>query len=105
LFTTSAARRDRRLVLWHFYDVQNTLAFNVRSGVRSMNESFPSERAARTFGRMISGFGTFSVVLTTGSKPQYTVKKRFEDNVRDKISGGHFGQAAMSVKRKKLVSR
>ena len=45
---------------------QDTLAFSVRSGVRSMNEVYPLERAAEAYDRMLSGKAHFRVVLTTG---------------------------------------
>jgi D-arabinose 1-dehydrogenase-like Zn-dependent alcohol dehydrogenase len=47
-------------------DSQDTLAFSVQSGVRSMNEVFPLERAAEAYERMMSGKARFRVVLTTG---------------------------------------
>ncbi len=46
---------------------QDTLAFSALSGVRSMNEIFPLERAAEAYERMISGGARFRVVLTTGN--------------------------------------
>src|SRR6059036_2413853 len=36
-------------------DSQETLAFSVLTGVRSMNEVFPLERAAEAYERMLSG--------------------------------------------------
>jgi alcohol dehydrogenase len=45
-------------------DSQETLAFSVLSGVRSMNESYPLERAAEAYERMESGKARFRVVLT-----------------------------------------
>jgi D-arabinose 1-dehydrogenase-like Zn-dependent alcohol dehydrogenase len=36
-------------------DAQDTLAFSVQAGVRSMNETYPLERAAEAFERMMSG--------------------------------------------------
>jgi D-arabinose 1-dehydrogenase-like Zn-dependent alcohol dehydrogenase len=48
-------------------DSQDTLAFSVQSGVRSMNEVYPLERAAEAYDRMISGKARFRVVLTMGS--------------------------------------
>jgi D-arabinose 1-dehydrogenase-like Zn-dependent alcohol dehydrogenase len=47
-------------------DSQDTLAFSVASGVRSMNEVFPLERAEEAYARMMSGGARFRVVLTTG---------------------------------------
>jgi D-arabinose 1-dehydrogenase-like Zn-dependent alcohol dehydrogenase len=48
-------------------DSQDTLNFSVQSGVRSMNEVMPLERAAEGYERMMSGKARFRVVLTTGS--------------------------------------
>ncbi len=48
-------------------DSEDTLAFSVLSGVRSMNEVYPLERAAEAYDRMISGKARFRVVLTTGN--------------------------------------
>jgi D-arabinose 1-dehydrogenase-like Zn-dependent alcohol dehydrogenase len=45
-------------------DSQDTLAFSVLAGVRSMNETFPLERAAEAYERMMSGKARFRVVLT-----------------------------------------
>jgi D-arabinose 1-dehydrogenase-like Zn-dependent alcohol dehydrogenase len=45
-------------------DAQDTLAFSAQSGVTSMNEAYPLERAAEAFDRMISGQARFRVVLT-----------------------------------------
>jgi D-arabinose 1-dehydrogenase-like Zn-dependent alcohol dehydrogenase len=47
-------------------DSQDTLSFSVLTGVRSMNEVFPLERAAEAYERMMSGKARFRVVLTTG---------------------------------------
>lgn len=47
-------------------DSQDTLRFSALTGVRSMNEVFPLERAAEAYERMISGKARFRVVLTTG---------------------------------------
>ena len=47
-------------------DSQDTLSFSVLSGVRSMNEVFPLERAPEAYERMISGKARFRAVLTTG---------------------------------------
>ncbi len=48
-------------------DSQDTLAFSVLAGVRSMNEVFPLERAAEAYERMMSGNARFRVVLTMGA--------------------------------------
>jgi D-arabinose 1-dehydrogenase-like Zn-dependent alcohol dehydrogenase len=44
-------------------DSQDTLAFSVLSGVRSMNEIYPLEKAAEAYDRMMSGKARFRVVL------------------------------------------
>jgi D-arabinose 1-dehydrogenase-like Zn-dependent alcohol dehydrogenase len=46
-------------------DSQDTLAFSAFSGVRSMNEVYPLERANEAYERMMSGKARFRVVLTT----------------------------------------
>jgi D-arabinose 1-dehydrogenase-like Zn-dependent alcohol dehydrogenase len=45
-------------------DSQDTLLFSVRTGVRSMNEIFPLEKAADAYDRMMSGKARFRVVLS-----------------------------------------
>src|SRR5437588_544991 len=47
-------------------DSEETLAFSALTGVRSMNELFPLERAAEAYERMMSGQARFRVVLTMG---------------------------------------
>jgi D-arabinose 1-dehydrogenase-like Zn-dependent alcohol dehydrogenase len=47
-------------------DSQDTMSFSVLTGVRSMNEVFPLERAAEAYELMMSGKARFRVVLTTG---------------------------------------
>jgi D-arabinose 1-dehydrogenase-like Zn-dependent alcohol dehydrogenase len=47
-------------------DSQDTLAFSVLSGVRSMNENFPLDRVNEAYERMLSGKARFRVVLTIG---------------------------------------
>ena len=47
-------------------DSQDTLSFSVLSGVRSMNEVFPLERAPEAYDHMMSGKARFRCVLTTG---------------------------------------
>ncbi len=44
-------------------DSQDTLAFSARTGVKSMNEVYPLERAAEAYDRMMSGNARFRVVL------------------------------------------
>ena len=48
-------------------DSQDTLRFSALTGVRSMNEVFPLERAAEAYDRMMSGQARFRVVLSTGA--------------------------------------
>lgn len=48
-------------------DSQDTLAFSVMTGVRSMNEVYPLERVAEGYDRMMSGKARFRVVLKMGS--------------------------------------
>src|SRR5215471_1232237 len=47
-------------------DSQDTLAFSARTGVRSMNETYPLERVVEAYDRMMSGKARFRVVLTMG---------------------------------------
>jgi D-arabinose 1-dehydrogenase-like Zn-dependent alcohol dehydrogenase len=47
-------------------DSEDTLAFSNLTGVRAMTESYPLERAAEAYERMMSGAARFRVVLTTG---------------------------------------
>jgi D-arabinose 1-dehydrogenase-like Zn-dependent alcohol dehydrogenase len=48
-------------------DSQDTLRFSALTGVQSMNEIFPLERAAEAYERMMSGKARFRVVLNMGS--------------------------------------
>lgn len=48
-------------------DSQDTLSFSVLTGVRSMNDVFPLERAAEAYDLMMSGKARFRAVLTTGA--------------------------------------
>jgi D-arabinose 1-dehydrogenase-like Zn-dependent alcohol dehydrogenase len=48
-------------------DSQDALRFSALSGVRSMNEVLPLERANEAYERMMSGKARFRVVLTTGN--------------------------------------
>jgi D-arabinose 1-dehydrogenase-like Zn-dependent alcohol dehydrogenase len=48
-------------------DSQDTLAFSKRTGVRSMNETYPLERVEEGYARMMSGKARFRVVLTIAS--------------------------------------
>ena len=47
-------------------DSQDTMAFSALTGVRSMNELLPLERAGEGYDRMMSGKARFRVVLTMG---------------------------------------
>jgi D-arabinose 1-dehydrogenase-like Zn-dependent alcohol dehydrogenase len=47
-------------------DSQDTLAFSALTGVRSVNEVFPLERAPDAYERMMSGKARFRVVLKVG---------------------------------------
>ena len=47
-------------------DSQDTLQFSTLTGVRSMNEIFPLERAAEAYEHMMSGKARFRAVLATG---------------------------------------
>ncbi|PYV83076.1 MAG: alcohol dehydrogenase [Acidobacteria bacterium] len=47
-------------------DSQDTVAFSARTGVRSMNETFPLERVTEAYDRMMSGKARFRVVLIIG---------------------------------------
>jgi D-arabinose 1-dehydrogenase-like Zn-dependent alcohol dehydrogenase len=49
-------------------DSQDTLAFSVRAGVRSMNETYPLDRVSEAYDRMMSGKARFRVVLTIGAE-------------------------------------
>ena len=48
-------------------DSEDTMAFSALTGVRSMNEVFPLERAKEAYERMMSGKAKFRAVLTTGN--------------------------------------
>ncbi len=48
-------------------DSQDTMAFSALTGVRSMNELMPLEKASEAYDRMMSGKARFRVVLTTGA--------------------------------------
>ena len=47
-------------------DTQDTLSFSARTGVRSMNETYPLERVTEAYDRMMSGKARFRVVLEIG---------------------------------------
>ena len=47
-------------------DSEDTISFSALTGIRSMNETFPLEKAAEAYDRMMSGKARFRVVLVTG---------------------------------------
>ena len=47
-------------------DSEDTLSFSVQTGVRSMNEVFPLEKAEEAYRRMMSGEARFRAVLDMG---------------------------------------
>ena len=49
------------------HDSEDTLRFSVLAGVRPMVETYPLERAAEAYERMMSGKARFRVVITTGA--------------------------------------
>jgi D-arabinose 1-dehydrogenase-like Zn-dependent alcohol dehydrogenase len=66
LFLLSGRRAVKGWYSGTAIDSQDTLAFSVLTGVRSMNEVYPLERVAEAYQRMESGQARFRVVLTTG---------------------------------------
>jgi D-arabinose 1-dehydrogenase-like Zn-dependent alcohol dehydrogenase len=64
LFLLSGKRAVKGWYSGTSIDSQDTLTFSVISGVRSMNELFPLDRAAEAYERMMSGKARFRVVLT-----------------------------------------
>jgi D-arabinose 1-dehydrogenase-like Zn-dependent alcohol dehydrogenase len=48
-------------------DSEDTLKFSALTGIRPMNETYPLEKAAEAFDRMMSGKARFRVVLTMGA--------------------------------------
>lgn len=67
LFLLSGRRSIKGWYSGTSIDSQDTLQFSVLTGVRSMNEEFPLERASEGYERMMSGKARFRVVLTTGN--------------------------------------
>jgi len=47
-------------------DTQDTLAFSKLAGVKPMNETYPLDRVAEAYDRMMSGKARFRVVLAIG---------------------------------------
>jgi D-arabinose 1-dehydrogenase-like Zn-dependent alcohol dehydrogenase len=66
LFLLSGCRSIKGWYSGTSIDSQDTLAFSARTGVRSMNETFPLDRVAEAYDRMMSGKARFRVVLTIG---------------------------------------
>ena len=67
LFLLSGCRSVKGWYSGTSIDSQDTLAFSARTGVRSMNETFPLERVAEAYDRMMSGKARFRVVLNIGN--------------------------------------
>jgi D-arabinose 1-dehydrogenase-like Zn-dependent alcohol dehydrogenase len=66
LFLLSGCRSVKGWYSGTSIDSQDTIAFSARTGVRSMNETFPLERVNEAYERMMSGKARFRVVLTIG---------------------------------------
>ena len=66
LFLLSGRRSVKGWYSGTAIDSQETLAFSVLSGVRSMNEVYPLEKVTEAYERMESGKARFRVVLTMG---------------------------------------
>jgi D-arabinose 1-dehydrogenase-like Zn-dependent alcohol dehydrogenase len=64
LFLLSGCRSVKGWYSGTSIDSQDTLAFSKRTGVRSMNETYPLEKVAEGYERMMSGKARFRVVLT-----------------------------------------
>ena len=47
-------------------DSEDTLGFSAMAGVKPMIETYPLEKAAEAYERVMSGKARFRVVLTTG---------------------------------------
>ena len=66
LFLLSGRRSVKGWYSGTAIDSQDTLAFSVLAGVRSMNEVYPLEKVTEAYERMMSGKARFRVVLTFG---------------------------------------
>lgn len=66
LLLISGAREIKGWYSGNAVDSQDTLAFSVQTGVRSMNETYPLEKVTEAYDRMASGKARFRVVLTLG---------------------------------------
>ncbi len=63
IFLLSGSRSIKGWYSGTSIDSEDTLAFSARTGVRSMNEVYPLQRAAEAYERMMSGKARFRVVL------------------------------------------
>jgi D-arabinose 1-dehydrogenase-like Zn-dependent alcohol dehydrogenase len=63
LFLLSGCRSIKGWYSGTSIDSQDALAFSARTGVRSMNETYPLERVTEAYDRMMSGKARFRVVL------------------------------------------
>jgi D-arabinose 1-dehydrogenase-like Zn-dependent alcohol dehydrogenase len=66
IFLLSGSRSIKGWYSGTSIDSQDTLTFSQRSGVRPMTETFPLEKAAEGYERMMSGKARFRAVLTMG---------------------------------------
>jgi D-arabinose 1-dehydrogenase-like Zn-dependent alcohol dehydrogenase len=66
LFLLSGSRAIKGWYSGTSIDSEDTLAFSARTGVRSMNETYPLDRVSEAYDRMMSGKARFRVVLTIG---------------------------------------
>jgi D-arabinose 1-dehydrogenase-like Zn-dependent alcohol dehydrogenase len=66
LFLLSGRRAIKGWYSGTSIDSQDTLAFSAQTGVKSMNEIYPLEKANEAYDRMMSGKARFRVVLTMG---------------------------------------
>jgi D-arabinose 1-dehydrogenase-like Zn-dependent alcohol dehydrogenase len=66
IFLLSGSRSVKGWYSGTSIDSQDTLAFSMRAGVRSMNETYPLDRVSEAYDRMMSGKARFRVVLTIG---------------------------------------
>jgi D-arabinose 1-dehydrogenase-like Zn-dependent alcohol dehydrogenase len=48
-------------------DSEDTLNFSALTGIKPLIETYPLDKAAEAFDRMMSGKARFRVVLTTGA--------------------------------------
>jgi D-arabinose 1-dehydrogenase-like Zn-dependent alcohol dehydrogenase len=64
IFLLSGSRSIKGWYSGTSIDSQDTLTFSSRTGVKSMNESYPLERVSEAYERMMSGKARFRVVLS-----------------------------------------